>query len=161
VKIFQYFFLFSFCFGLDRWTKWWALSNNVDFQVYPFLDFFLLWNRGISWGIFSNTSPYGFFMLTIVIFLIIGLFTYYAFYNQWYKRNEIIFLEILVIAGAVSNFFDRCIFGGVIDFIQLHVGDWYWPTFNLADMFIVVGVVGLMIKNMRGPYGNKNQKMVS
>ncbi len=156
MTIFRYIILFGCCLGLDRWSKWWALVNDVDLQASPFLNFSLIWNRGVSWGIFNEASSYGFYVLTAFIVLVtIGL-AYHAFYLEWYKRRANIFWEIFVLAGSVSNLIDRFVFGGVIDFIQLHMGLWYWPTFNIADAFIVVGVIGLMFKNMKGSHEDKN-----
>lgn len=156
MKIFRYLFLFICCLGVDRWSKWWALVNDIDLSVYPFLNFSLLWNRGVSWGVFHSASLFGFYLLTaFILFVTVGL-AYYAFYQQWYKRKAHIFFEIVVLAGAVSNLIDRFIFGGVIDFIQFHVGLWYWPTFNVADVFIVGGVIGLVFKNMARSHEDKN-----
>jgi len=148
VKVIGYLCLIGCCLGIDRWSKWWALVSNVDFHVNSFLNFSVIWNRGVSWGVFHSASLYGFYVLTLFITLVTLGITYYAFYHQWYKHNANIFSESLVLAGAVSNLIDRFVFGSVIDFIQLHVGSWYWPTFNIADVFIVGGVIGLLIKNI-------------
>jgi len=148
MRFFRYIFFFTICLGLDRWTKLLALRNNVDLQVFPILNFSLIWNRGVSWGLFHGASEYGFYLLTLFIILVtIGL-AYYTFYHQLYKNKANILLEILVLSGAVSNIVDRFVYGGVIDFIQFHVGSWYFPTFNIADIFVVCGVFGLLIKNI-------------
>ncbi len=154
MKIITYTLLFLCSFGFDRWSKWWALTNDIDLQIFPLLNFSLVWNRGVSWGIFHSASVYGFYLLTSFITLVILWLSYYAFYHQLYKNKTNIFFEVIILAGAISNLIDRLIFGGVIDFIQLHIGTWYWPTFNVADTFIVGGVIGLLIKNMMGPHEN-------
>ncbi len=152
MKIFRYAFLFITCLGIDRWTKWLALSNAVDAQIFPILNFSLMWNRGVSWGLFHGASACGFYILTSFIILVTIALAYYAFYHQLYKNKQSIWLETLVLAGAVSNLIDRFIFGGVIDFIQFHLGSWYWPTFNIADILVVGGVIGLFIKNIKREY---------
>jgi signal peptidase II len=149
MRFLKYLVLFITALGLDRWTKWLALSNNVDFQLCPILNFSLMWNRGVSWGLFHGASAHGFYLLTAFIILVTLGLAYYAFYHQFYKQKACIFLEVLVLSGAVSNIIDRFVYGGVIDFIQFHLGDWYFPTFNVADIFVVCGVFGLLINNMR------------
>ena len=141
MKIIRYFLLFVTGLGLDRWTKGWALMHNVDFQVCSVLNFSLVMNRGISWGLFHNAPVYGFWILTTVNILITICLAYYTFYHQLYKQKTCIFLEVLVLAGAVSNIIDRFVYGGVVDFIQFHVGSWYFPTFNVADILVVGGVI--------------------
>lgn len=154
MKIITYSCLFLLCFGVDRWSKWWALVHDIDMQIFPFLDFSLLWNRGVSWGMFHGASEYGFYLLTAFIGLLTLGLAYYALYYQWYQRKASIYFELLILAGAVSNLVDRFMFGGVVDFIQFHIGTWYWPTFNGADVFIVVGVIGLFLKNMQRSHEN-------
>lgn len=148
MRFIRYVLLFILSLGFDRWTKLFALNNQVDFQVCPVLNFSLLWNRGISWGIFHGVSAYGFYLLTAVNIVIVLCLAYYAFYLQFYKQKACIFLETLVISGAISNIIDRFMYGAVVDFIQFHAGSWYFPTFNVADVFVVGGVFGLLIMNI-------------
>lgn len=148
MKIIGYLFLFIVGIGFDRWTKLLALVNHVDLQVCPFLNFSLLWNRGVSWGLFHDVSALGFYILTAVNIIIILCLAYYAIYHQLYKQKACIFLETLVLSGAVSNIIDRFMYGAVVDFIQFHIGSWFFPTFNVADILVVCGVFGLLIINM-------------
>ena len=99
-------------------------------------------NRGISWSMFANAGPTGFYIITAII----GLFLFgFAWYTH--KRSEAsydTFGEMLVLVGGTSNFLDRLIYGGVVDFIQVSFGKWSFPIFNFADIYIVLGV-GIMI----------------
>lgn len=131
---------------LDRVTKWWALSHlqRNDFVIFPGLALKLAWNRGVSWGLFNGSSTAGFWILTSLVALIILFFTFYTI-NQ-YKKGQSILLEMLVLSGAVSNFFDRIYYGAVIDFIDCYAYGWHWPTFNVADACIVLGIGGIIYK---------------
>lgn len=99
-------------------------------------------NRGISWSMFSNIGQAGFYGITALI----GLFLFgFAWYTH--KRSEEGYDtlgEMLVLVGGTSNFLDRIIYGGVIDFIQIYFGRWSFPIFNFADVYIVLGV-GIML----------------
>lgn len=144
--------LFGLGLLLDRWTKAWALSNAPDMRICSILNFSLVRNSGICWGLGHNADcAWSTFVIIIMVvnLIIIAGFSYYTFYEQLYRRKACIFLEMLVLTGAVSNIIDRCMYvGSVVDFIQFHLGEWYFPTFNIADIFIVCGVIGLFIKHM-------------
>lgn len=132
----------------DRISKWLALTY-VQYEtvpVLPCLDFSLSWNRGITWGVFGGSSEMGFYLLTSLIGAIILIFAAYTFMQ--YYQNEPILFELFVLSGATSNFFDRIYYGAVVDFIDFYVGNWHWPTFNIADACIVIGVGGIIIKGL-------------
>ncbi|KKQ49210.1 MAG: Lipoprotein signal peptidase [candidate division TM6 bacterium GW2011_GWF2_38_10] len=132
--------------GIDRVTKWWAMTTSVDTTLCSCMNFSLLWNRGVTWGLFDDTAEVGFYILLGFIVLVTLFFAVYTFYYRYYCQRAFIVFEICVLSGAISNSVDRFLYGAVIDFIQLHLGSWYWPTFNVADIFIVIGVSGLMVR---------------
>ncbi len=141
-----YLLIFAFCFIGDRLSKLWAVRN---FALEPLVvtDYFsvaLTWNRGISWSMFQSDSAIYFWLLTSIIMLVMVTFGVYSFMR--YRHGHTIFFEVMVLTGALSNLVDRFWYGAVVDFIELHLGEWYWPTFNVADACIVVGVIGIMIK---------------
>ena len=146
------------CFILDRTTKTWALHalSELPKIISPNLNLILLWNRGVTWGLFHSISPFGFFLLTLFILLVIIFFFLYTFVQ--YKNCYDITFETLVLAGALSNIVDRFWYGAVIDFIEFHVYDWFWPVFNFADVFVVIGITGMMFKYFLGSYVFKNKK---
>jgi signal peptidase II len=122
----------------DRLSKDWALKLTGEKIINPFLSFDLTFNRGINWGFFNSTNPALFFFINIAIaIVIIGLvgYTYFC-----WKLKQPITGHVLILAGAVSNYFDRIIYGGVIDFIVLSWTHWTWPAFNIADAAICIGI---------------------
>lgn len=144
----NFLYLFNFLFFLlfDRLTKSWALANIKDqaMSIFPGFNLSLSWNRGVSWGMFNKSSSFGFILLSIIIALVIIFFTAYTIFL--YKKGKSIFLETLVLSGAISNFIDRIYYGAVVDFIDFYAGSWHWPTFNIADACIVIGIVGIIIR---------------
>ena len=147
LKVVFYVFLFSSLFLADRFSKAWALKNLLlkDVALFNGLNLSLAFNRGISFGYLRFNSFYGFVVLTFIIFCIVLAFTFYTIYK--FKKGANIFFEVLIIAGAISNLVDRFLYGGVIDFIDCYVYKWHWPIFNLADVFVCVGILGILIRN--------------
>lgn len=148
-----YLFLVSTIITLDQASKKWAftiLFGNPDMQISSWLNLSFAANRGISWGLFSSQSTYGFYFLTLLISTIIIAFAFYAIIQHLNKAS--IHLESFVVGGAISNIIDRMQYNFVIDFIDMHIGVWHWPTFNIADIFIVIGVLGLLFKELRKKY---------
>lgn len=114
---------------LDRITKWAALR-------YCFHD--CTFNRGISWGML-NYEGSGFFVgITLLIILITAVLCVYAYRRM--LQGYSIWGELLIIGGSLSNIIDRFMYGGVVDFIELRLGSWIGPAFNVADSMVVVGV---------------------
>lgn len=140
----KYALLFTSLFALDRITKWWALKTLIhgNVELSPYLSFSLSFNRGISWGMFSFSSPLLFWFLTLCIAFILIVFIGYTVHESTIGHN--VMPEVLVCAGAVSNLCDRFLYGGVVDFIDFHVGTWSWPSFNIADSCITIGIILIM-----------------
>ena len=148
----KYFFLFLSLFIFDRIAKWWVLRELVHGNIHlnPYLSLSLSFNRGISWGLFSFSSSLLFWLLTLFIAFIIMVFIGYTVHEHVSGRSVV--GEVMVCAGAVSNLFDRFLYGGVVDFIEIHIGTWFWPSFNIADSCITVGIiliVGRMLYHAR------------
>lgn len=137
-----YFTAFLAAVLFDRLTKWWALGLGDGIVANKYLNFVFVMNRGVSWGIFNKTSSVGFWVLTFLVALVIFSFLLYTITEH--RRETLILFEIFVLAGAISNFFDRIYYGAVIDFIDIHINSWHWPTFNVADALIVFGVLGIV-----------------
>jgi signal peptidase II len=98
-------------------------------------------NRGISWGMLNSGSPLTFYVLTGLVIAITVILAGYAYHRM--QQGYTVFGELLIVSGSVSNIIDRFIYGGVVDFIEVRVGSWIGPSFNLADSMIVLGV-GIM-----------------
>ena len=133
-------------FLIDRISKWWAvdaidLAQNGPVDLLPFLDLTLVWNRGISLGMFQadgNTGRYFLIALTGAISIFIAV---------WLFRSTEKILKIglgLVLGGAMGNIWDRIEYGAVADFLHFFVGNWSFYIFNVADAAITVGVILLL-----------------
>ncbi|WP_425373396.1 signal peptidase II [Microvirga flavescens] len=133
-------------FVLDQVTKLYTLfvvdlPVNEPIVLGPFVNLIVVWNRGISYGLFQQKSDLGrWFLIVVSIVAAIGLMV-------WIRRASGRLLAVslgLIAGGAVGNVIDRLAYGAVFDFIQLHVGSYSWYVFNVADAAIVAGVVGLL-----------------
>ena len=133
-------------FVVDQITKLWILfvvrlEDTGPWTLLPFLDFVMVWNRGVSYGLFQQTSDAGRWAL---VALSIGASIWLSLWlRKATSRLEALALA-LIIGGALGNVVDRIAYGAVADFVHLHWGEWSWYVFNVADAAIVVGVVALM-----------------
>ena len=143
------FLLFLLTLGADRLTKLWALDRLVNNQIalFPGCNFILAWNKGVSWSMFSNSSPVQHYVLLGFIVLVITWFAGYTVWRSYHGHR--VWLEALILGGAVSNLVDRFLYGAVIDFIQLYLPVYSFPVFNIADACIVLGVFGLLFMTIR------------
>jgi signal peptidase II len=132
---------------IDQAHKAWmlgpfAMEAKGRVAVAPFLDLVMVWNRGVSYGLFVQEGDLG-------RWLLIGLGVVGAVLFGWWLWNTRRLLPALslglVIGGAVSNVIDRFVYGAVADFFLFHLGGFEWYVFNLADVWIVAGVVGLVL----------------
>ena len=127
---------------LDRISKIYVINlskNNFDNKIFSskYLDFTLIWNEGIAFGLMSFNNDLFYNMLSIII-LIVTIFVFIlALKNDGLKRYA--FLSIF--AGSLGNFYDRFFYSAVPDFIDLHINDFHWFIFNIADIFIFFGVI--------------------
>jgi len=133
-------------FFFDRATKIYLLNLqskgiDVDFYIYPFLNFYLIWNTGIGFGLASMEANIYYHILTLIILIInIGLIFFLIKSKGIYT-----YLIALIIGGSLGNLFDRIYYYAVPDFIDLHIGNYHWFIFNVADIFISAGIIGLML----------------
>ena len=132
-------------FVADYFSKLWALEtlgNDVVMRLTPWMDFKLAFNKGAAFSLFADGSGWQrwFFM---GIATVIGLWLCYAIiFERTNALTRLAYASIL--GGAIGNLYDRILHGKVVDFISWHIGNAYWPTFNVADVGICVGV-GLLI----------------
>ena len=132
-------------FFFDRATKIYLLNLqadgvDIDFYIYPFLNFYLVWNTGIGFGLASMEINIYYHILTSIIVIInIGLIFFLMRFKTIYA-----YLIALIIGGSLGNLFDRIYYYAVPDFIDLHFGNYHWFIFNVADIFITAGIIGLI-----------------
>ena len=133
-------------FTFDRLTKIYlinlqATGTDIDFYIYSFLNFYLVWNTGIGFGLASMEINIYYHILTlIIVFINIGLIFFLVKF-----RGVGAYLIALIIGGSLGNLFDRIYYYAVPDFIDLHVGNYHWFIFNIADIFITTGIIGLIL----------------
>ena len=146
--VFCFFFTALIVF-IDQITKQYAEKNLVygeAFELYPGIRMALLHNPGAAFGILSNESGWQVgFLASISMLAAVGLVLWI-----WLQREESLyslFPLVLVLAGAIGNGIDRVRFGFVVDFISLYYEKWFWPTFNVADSVITLGVFLLILNS--------------
>jgi len=133
-------------FFLDRITKVYLLNlqaegTDIDFYIYSFLNFYLVWNTGIGFGLASmETNNYYHILTSIIIIVNIGLIYFLIKYKGIYA-----YLFALIIGGSLGNLFDRIYYHAVPDFIDIHLANYHWFIFNVADIFISLGIIGLLL----------------
>ena len=133
-------------FIFDRATKMYlinlqAAGIDIDFYIFSFLNFYLVWNTGIGFGLVSLESTVYYHVLTTFIAIINILLIYLLFKT----RRLYTYLLALVVGGSLGNLFDRIYYYAVPDFIDFHIGNFHWFIFNVADIFITVGISGLIM----------------
>ena len=133
-------------FFFDRLTKLYLINlqasgTDIDFYIFSFLNFYLIWNTGIGFGLASmETSIYYHILTTIIVSVNLGLI-----YFLLKSKGIYVYLLAMIIGGSLGNLFDRIYYYAVPDFIDLHLGNYHWFIFNVADIFITVGIIGLII----------------
>ena len=136
----------AFIFTLDRISKIYVINlskNSSDIELFSskFLNITLIWNEGIAFGIFSAIHGYWYNLLTITIVLIAIIILIMSIRQDGIQK----YFLLMVFGGALGNLYDRIFFKAVPDFIDLHVGDFHWFIFNMADIFITFGVIMLIL----------------
>jgi signal peptidase II len=114
-------------------------------EVTPFFNIVLIYNRGMSFGLFNGGGGLNAVLFSLVAAAIVTALLY------WLSRVESPLLAIaigLIIGGAIGNVVDRIRLGAVVDFLDFHVGSWHWPAFNVADSAISVGVAVMLVDGL-------------
>ena len=136
-------------FLIDRVTKLYLMDlqttgTNVDFYILPFLNFYLVWNTGIGFGLLSLEINTLYHILTIIITIVNFVLIFFLL-----KAKGIYsYLFAFIIGGSLGNLFDRVYYYAVPDFIDVHLGSFHWYIFNVADIFITVGIIGLIFMEL-------------
>ena len=130
-------------FFLDRYAKLFILNNFTDNTYYlnDYINFDLVWNRGIGFGLLASDSPMIYNFITFLIGAVILALLYLVINSK--TLDKLIFS--IIIGGALGNFYDRLIYKAVPDFIDLHYNNFHWFVFNLADIFISLGIFFLLL----------------
>ncbi|MDC1146285.1 signal peptidase II [Candidatus Pelagibacter sp.] len=144
-KILSNFAVVLLIFFTDRFSKIYILKlaeldSKVDIYLTPFLNFYLIWNKGIAFGLFSINDEIVYNFLTIIISIIIFIILIMLIRSRGFQRYSL----LMVFGGSLGNLYDRIYFSAVPDFIDFHIGSFHWFIFNVADIFITMGVICLI-----------------
>ena len=145
-KFFFSFIIVLIIFAFDRFSKFYILNlaeaeKYVDIYFNSFLNFHLIWNTGIGFGLFSSGTNFYYNLITILIVLINIVILIMIIKSNNYK----LFFLLMVLGGSFGNLFDRVYYRAVPDFIDIHYGSFHWFVFNVADIFITIGIICLII----------------
>ena len=128
-------------------------TNNSIIYLTSFLNFELIWNNGIAFGLlsFENSKVYNFISIIILLVVLIILFVI----NK--TKNFTVYFYSMIVGGALGNLLDRVRYSSVPDFIDFHIGEFHWFIFNIADIFISIGVICLIMVEIFGQKELKNE----
>ena len=144
-------------FLLDRVSKTYVIYLNdkllgIEILSSKFLNIRLIWNEGIAFGLLSFNDKIIYNLLTFIIFIIILIIFFMILKSYGLKKYSL----LMILGGALGNVYDRIFYGAVPDFIDFHIGNFHWFIFNVADIFITLGVIFMIIIEIIG--NNKNKK---
>ena len=134
-----------FLFFLDRISKVYLLNLqadgvDIDFYINSFLNFYLVWNTGVGFGLIALEKSIYYHTLTFLIIIInLGLI-----YFLTKSKGIYAYFLAIIIGGSLGNLFDRLYYYAVPDFIDFHIGNYHWFIFNVADIFISLGIIGII-----------------
>jgi len=132
-------------FFFDRASKAYLLNlqtsgTEIDFYIFPFLNFYLVWNTGVGFGLMSLEANIFYHIITSII-IAINIVLIVLLLKA---KGAYVYLFSLIIGGSLGNLFDRVYYYAVPDFIDFHIGKFHWFIFNVADIFITAGIIGII-----------------
>ena len=150
-------FLVFLIFLFDRLSKIYVIFIDNKFsgsEIFSskFLNIILIWNEGIAFGLLSFNEKIFYNLLTFIILIIILIIFFMVIKSYGFKKYSL----LMILGGALGNVYDRIFYGAVPDFIDFHIGNFHWFIFNVADIFITLGVIFMIIIEITG--NNKNKK---
>ncbi len=139
---------------ITKITILYTLAKNQVVYVFPFFNFTLTYNTGVSFGMFQSNGMLGYWLLILIAVSLCGYLGSLIYQTKERFEEQI---YSLIIGGAIGNLLDRFFYGGVVDFLQFHLKHHYWPSFNIADSAIVSGVVLVLAKQTWHSLKNKTK----
>ena len=144
-KIIYYFLISLSIFALDRISKIYVINiaekfGQVDIYINKFLNIILVWNSGIGFGLLSFEKEFLYNLITLIIILVNFVILYLGIKSNNFKG----FLFFIILGGSLGNLFDRLYYSAVPDFIDINYNGFHWFIFNVADIFISVGILCLI-----------------
>ena len=158
-KILYYSSVVIFVFLLDRVSKRYILNlaeteQTVDIYLSSYLNLYLIWNTGVGFGILSSNQVFFYNSITFIIILINIFILFMVFKYDGYR----VFFLLMILGGSLGNLYDRIYYKAVPDFIDLHYESFHWFVFNVADIFISLGVLCLILAEVIINKGSGNEK---
>ena len=136
-------------FLIDRISKIYIIKiaeieGTVDIYINQYLNFFLIWNNGVAFGLLSFDERIAYNFITAIIVTVIFLILVMVYKSE----NRSVYFLLFILGGSLGNLFDRIYYSAVPDFIDLHYNNFHWFIFNVADIFISIGVICLILAEM-------------
>ena len=157
---FANFLIIAFIFAIDRASKLYVIhlyEKNLNEEIFlsKYLNLFLTWNQGIAFGMLSFNEGNLYKYITILILIIILIIYFLLIKSDGFKRYSL----LMILGGALGNFFDRVYYKAVPDFIDFHIENFHWFTFNVADIFISLGVFFMIFLEFTDNSSNKKNEL--
>ena len=148
-KTFIYFGIILFIFLVDRISKLYILSiledsGFVDININQFINFILVWNSGVGFGLFSFEQSTIYNLITLIIILINLIIIYLIIKTNDFSK----YFYLIILGGSLGNLFDRIYYSSVPDFIDISYKGYHWFVFNIADIFISLGIICLIFAEL-------------
>jgi|TARA_X000001036_G_scaffold403518_1_gene410130 signal peptidase II len=139
-------FIILLLFFVDRYSKIKVINEYSESSIFinNFINFDLIWNTGIGFGLLSTSTSLIYLLITILIGIVILVIFYTALISK--KSDNYIFS--IITGGALGNFYDRLAYSAVPDFIDFHLYNFHWFTFNVADIFVTFGIIIFFLKSL-------------
>jgi len=149
------FSIVTLIYFLDRLSKIFVTQldkNNFGLDIFnsSYLNIVLIWNKGIAFGLFSFNETHLYNILSLIISMIVAVLVIISFKSKGFKRYSL----LMIVGGALGNLHDRIFYNAVPDFIDFHVGNFHWFVFNVADIFITLGVICMIFMEFIGNNNN-------
>jgi len=154
------FSIVTLIFILDRLSKISVIElnkNSLGSEIFSsaYLNIVLVWNKGIAFGLFSFDESNLYNILTLLISIIVVILVIMSVKSKGFKRYSL----IMIVGGALGNLYDRVFFYAVPDFIDFHIGNFHWFIFNIADIFITIGVFFMILFELIGVNKENHEKI--
>ena len=152
------FSIIIFIFFVDRVSKLLIIGSTEAYEEYgisitSFLNFNLIWNEGIAFGLFSFDNKFYYNLLTFLICSITIIIIWLLLKSEGFERLSF----LMIVGGSLGNIFDRIFYSAVPDFIDIHINNFHWFIFNVADIFITLGILCLISIEIVGNKKNRNE----
>jgi signal peptidase II len=154
------FSIVALIYFLDRLSKIFVIQldeSSLGSEIFSsaYLNIVLIWNKGIAFGLFSFDESNLYNILTLLISIIVVILVIMSLKSEGFKKYSL----LMIVGGALGNLHDRIFFNAVPDFIDFHIGNFHWFIFNIADIFITIGVFFMILFELIGTNKETHEKI--